>query len=53
MTDQRSQLIKEAAKTISILAEVLQDDFESLAIKFISANSLIKLVQNTNKIISD
>jgi hypothetical protein len=35
------------------MAEVLQDDFENLALKFISANSLIKLVQNGNKIISE
>ena len=53
MVDQRSAITREAAKTISVMAEVLQDDFESLALKFISSNSLIKLVQNANKIISE
>jgi len=53
MADLRSQLTKEAAKTISVMAEVLQDDFEYLAVKFVSATSLIKLVQNANKVISE
>ena len=44
MIDGRSALTKEASKTISVMAEVLQDEFESLALKFISVNSLIKLV---------
>jgi hypothetical protein len=35
------------------MAEVMQDDFESLALKFVSQNSLIKLVSNANKIISE
>lgn len=53
MVDQRSALTKEAAKTIAIMAEVLQEEFESQALKLISTNSLIKLVQNANKIISE
>ena len=53
MVDQRSALTKEASKTIALMAEILQDDFEALALRFINANSLIKLVQNANKIISE
>ena len=44
MMDQRSALTKEASKTIAVMAEVLQDDFETLAIRFLHPNSLIKLV---------
>ena len=53
MVDQRSAITREAARTITVMAEIIQDDFESLALKFISQNSLIKLVQNGNKIISE
>jgi hypothetical protein len=35
------------------MAEVLQDEFEALSMKFISTNSLIRLVQNANKLISE
>ncbi|CDW87981.1 clip-associating protein [Stylonychia lemnae] len=53
MVDQRSALTKEASKTIALMAEVMQDQFEILAQRFIHPNSLIKLVQNANKIISE
>jgi hypothetical protein len=49
----RSASAKEAGKTISILAQCLGDDFEQLAYKFISKDSLFKLLHNGNKVLAE
>jgi hypothetical protein len=53
LADLRSQITKEASKSISLMAQILQQDFEPLAPKFISKNSLYKLLNCANKIMAE
>lgn len=53
MADKRSAIIKETSITIQVLAQALGSSSESLTIKLMSQNSLLKLIQNTNKVIAE
>ncbi|CDW90677.1 clip-associating protein [Stylonychia lemnae] len=51
--DLRSASAREAGKTIQIMAQVLQDDFEGIANKLITKDSLIKLVHCGTKVLAE
>lgn len=53
MTDKRSAIIRETSITIQVLAQALGSNFEGLLVKLLSQNSLLKLIQNTNKVIAE
>ncbi|KAL4510674.1 hypothetical protein ABPG72_004828 [Tetrahymena utriculariae] len=49
LKDLRSAVQKEACKLLSISAEKMQKSFESIAIKFISKESLLNIINSGNK----
>ena len=51
--DLRSAITKEAGKTIQILAQIMGEDFESLSLKFLSKDSLIKLLHSGTKMLAE
>eukprot|EP00347_Sterkiella_histriomuscorum_P005558 403356151 len=51
--DLRSASAREAGKTIQIMAQVMQNDFEPFVNKFISKDSLIKLLHNGTKVLAE
>ena len=52
--DLRSVSAKEAGRTIQIMAQCLQNDFEQIAYKFIQkGESLIKLIHNGTKMLAE
>eukprot|EP00347_Sterkiella_histriomuscorum_P017130 403350553 len=53
LQDLRSQITKEASKGISLMAQILQQDFEPLAHKFISKNSLYKLLNAAKHVLAE
>ena len=53
MSDKRSAIIRETSITIQVLAQALGTSFESIVVKLMSQNSLLKLIQNTNRVIAE
>ena len=51
--DLRSAITKEAGKSILVLAQSLGNDFDLLANKLISKDSLIKVLHNGNKVLAE
>ncbi len=53
LMDLRSAVTKEASRTVRIMAQSLESDFNSLAVKLMDSNGLFKLVSCATKIISE
>ena len=51
--DLRSAITREASNAVRIMAQVMEDDFSSLAPKFMHEGSLFKLVSCATKIINE
>lgn len=53
LMDLRSAVTKEASKTLRIMAQSLENEFNHLAHKFMDSNALFKLVSSATKIIAE
>ena len=53
MADKRSAIIRETSITIQVLAQAMGNAIEGIFVKLMSQNSLLKLIQNTNKVIAE
>ena len=49
----RSAIAKSACKTVELMAQNLANAFDQAAERYLSANCLLKLVLNGNKILSE
>lgn len=53
LMDLRSAVTKEASLTVRIMAQLLQNDFNSVAAKLMDSNGLFKLVSSATKMMSE
>lgn len=53
LMDLRSAVTKEASLTVRIMAQSLQNDFNSVAAKLMDSNGLFKLVSSATKMMSE
>lgn len=53
LLDLRSSVTREASNTVRIMAQSMEEDFSSLAPKFIHSNSLFKMVSSATKLIAE
>ena len=53
LLDLRSSVTREASNTVRIMAQSMEEDFSSLAPKFMHSNSLFKLVSSATKLIAE